>query len=567
MRKWAASAVLAAFVLALLVRVSPLMRFPVWGSDAGEYYRIARDLVASGHVSTAYLGWGVTYPYFPGMFFVVGAIAFGGAELPAALNLAIPALGAFVVVPVFLIAAPRLRDDRPAVFAAALVAVAMPHAYATSHAIPATLGDLLVFTALAMALKARTDPRWLLLFGPTVPALVITHHLSAYFLAVALLLALVLRAMLMPTLPLTALAREVAVFGYVLGSALAFWFVYGGPWRNLIVAEASVQPWWLLFVALGAGLLGVAIAIAARRRRPVRYRPTVPDLRHGTVAYALGLGSMLSVVALGTLVIVPGTAILLSPVVPLMFLPLFVLLAFSATGRKALDLSRDGIDVTGWFLAFVLSAVAGIFVGPRVLVPYRHLEYIVVPLAILAGVGFIGTVDLARPRRGLRAAAIATAAGLLAASAAAAIPPPVVLANWNEGMAPQAFDAPYWARTNIRGGALVAADHRDSTLLFGFGNASATWDTARLTLLAPTFRDAQSEMASVSSPSGARRVEFVLIDADAERGAQLFPWEPAYPLRGEAVAKFSEPPFLKVFDSGFAQVYWVNWGCGAGPCS
>ena len=86
--------------------------YPFWGSDAGEYYRIAQDLLAGGHVSVAYSGWGATYPWFPGMFFVVDGLAFAGADLPAALNLGIPALGAFLVVPIFLVVGPRLRDDR-----------------------------------------------------------------------------------------------------------------------------------------------------------------------------------------------------------------------------------------------------------------------------------------------------------------------------------------------------------------------------------------------------------------------------------------------------------------------
>ena len=73
MRKSTASSLLAIVALALVLRLSPLTRFVYFGSDVGEYLRISRGLFATGHVALPYAGWGVTYPYFPGMFFLVAA--------------------------------------------------------------------------------------------------------------------------------------------------------------------------------------------------------------------------------------------------------------------------------------------------------------------------------------------------------------------------------------------------------------------------------------------------------------------------------------------------------------
>src|SRR5947208_7094885 len=87
------------------VRLSPLWSFLYWGSDTGEYFAILRDLVRTGHISTTYDGWGVTYPYFPGMFCLQGGLAhLSGLDLPTVLNYLVPTLGALSVVPIFLIA-------------------------------------------------------------------------------------------------------------------------------------------------------------------------------------------------------------------------------------------------------------------------------------------------------------------------------------------------------------------------------------------------------------------------------------------------------------------------------
>lgn len=130
---------------------------------------------------------------------------------------------------------------------------------------------------------------------------------------------------------------------------------------------------------------------------------------------------------------------------------------------------------------------------------------------------------------------------------------------------PQAVDAAYWSRLHVEG--LLAADHRASTLAFGFGSTDGTWDATRSPFLAETFTDARSGLLGVRSPSGVRDVGYVWIDRDTERGVQLYPWETALAMTPAAVAKFSDSPFLKVYDGGYARIYWIAWGCEAPTAS
>lgn len=564
MRRSTGLALAAIVVVAIAIRLSPLLTSLYWGSDFGEYFGILRFLSLRGGMPTHYLGWGTTYPWFPGMFFAQEALlGIGGLDLPTVLSLLVPVLGGLAVLPIFLISEEILHDDRVALFVAAFVAGVMPHVYPTSHTAPATVGDLLAFTTLLLFLRLRTDSRAGLPLVLVTGALVMTHHLSTYFLILMVLGGIVLRGLLRPMTWDEGTRRETAYAAFLLATTFAYWFGYATPFRDNILIDVNVQPWWILFVAFGALLALVALVIAGRRRVAWRYRPRYPSLRYSLAMFGLALAFVIGLAAGTVLGAIPGTSVSLPPIVLLDFAPLLVLLAFSSAGRKFFDFLRAGAATPAWFLALAASALAGSVVATRVLIPYRHVEYLVVPVAILAGAGFFRLLDLASPSRLRRTAAVLAGCGLLAGNFVVAIPPPSFVAGWNEGTAPAAMDGVFWAHGRLDG--LVAADHMASTNLFGFSGVNATWDTTVAPFFATGFADARPGLVGVPSPSGVRDVTYVWLDAVETQGVELRVWQPAVPMPPAAIAKFSESPFVKVYDDGYAQVYWIAWGCD-GSC-
>ena len=564
MRRSTGLALAAIVVAAIAIRLSPLLTSLYWGSDFGEYFGILRLLSVHGAMPTRYLGWGTTYPSFPGMFFAQEALAgIGGLDLPTVLSLLVPVLGGLAVLPIFLISQEVLRDDRVALFVAAFVAGVMPHVYATSHTAPATMGDLLAFATLLLFLRLRTDSRVGVPLVLVTGALVMTHHLSTYFLVLMVLGSLVLRGLLRPFVWDAGTRRETAYAGFLLVAVFTYWFGYATPFRDNILTDVNVQPWWLLFVAFGALLALLALVVAARRRVAWRYRPRYPSLRYSLAMFGLALAFVVGLTAGTILGAVPGTSVALPPIVLVDFAPLLILLAFSSAGRKFFDFAQAGTATSAWFLALAASAIAGSVVATRVLIPYRHVEYLIVPVALLAGVGFFRLLDLASPTRLRRTAAVFAGCALLAGNFAFAIPPPSFVAGWNEATQPVALNGVYWAGDHL--GGLVAADHMASTNLFGFGGVNATWDTTVAPFFATTWTDARLGLVGVPSPSGIRDVTYVWLDVVETQGVELRVWQPAVPMSPAAIAKFSESPFVKVYDDGFAQVYWIAWGCD-GSC-
>src|ERR1051325_1660069 len=127
--------------VALLVRLWPAVRYGVWGSDSGEYVYLTRQLVDGGEVRLGYHGWGLAYPYFPGLFVVSGAVsAMLGVDPFHAVLWTTPILAATLAILVGLLGYRITSDPRVAIVAGAFVAVSSTVVVTTSHAMPGTLG-------------------------------------------------------------------------------------------------------------------------------------------------------------------------------------------------------------------------------------------------------------------------------------------------------------------------------------------------------------------------------------------------------------------------------------------
>jgi hypothetical protein len=559
MRKSVALGLTAIFVGSVAIRLSPLLFFLYWGSDTGEYFAILRDLVRTGRVSHVYYGWGITYPYFPGMFFVqAGLIETAGLDVPTVLNLLVPMLGALAVVPMFLIAHRVTGDARVALFASAFLMGAIPQAYTTAHAAPATLGDLLALTGLFLFLRLRTDRAALVPLVLVTGALVATHHLSLYFFLLMVLGTIVIRGLVSPWRWTVGTRREVVYAAILLAGTFTYWLGYATTFRDSILSDVDIRPWWALIVLFPIGIGLLAALIVARTRVRWRHRPPYPGVRYRGAAYAAATGTILLLGVVAVVVGVPGTSFRVPPEGLLYFVPLVLLMSLAAPGRPFLDFEQDGLAVNAWLVALLGSAIVGITVAPRVLIPYRHMEYLVVPFAIFAGVGFFRTLDLTAIRKGRRMATLVVLGLLLGANALSALPPPSSLAGWREGTVPAAIDPAYWARDQVRG--LVVSDHHGSTIVFGFGGLNATWDRTRTPFSSAALADPCAGLRGIDSPSGLKDGAYVWIDRDMEVGVRLTPWETAAPMSPDVVARFDAAPFVKVFDNGYARLYWIEWG-------
>ncbi len=553
MRRSTIFALLSVTLLSIYLRLVPVMQHLYWGADFGEYFGVTQTLARGLALPDPYLGWGVTYYEFPGMNVLAAAASWAGLDVEAAAILVVPVLAALVVLPVFLITKEVTGRDWPALFAAGVLAVAMPHVYTTSHAIPGVLGDVLFASSLLLVLRLRKDGRLFLLLIPLSLALATVHHLSSFFLIVATFMVVFLR-ILLRGLPFAEVKRETSFLAFLVAANLAYWGLFTQRFREFLGFERV--PWWttaifLLFLPLALYLLALL-----RRRLSWTYRPSFPSPSRTLWLY--GVAVVLASLILTALLFVstPGTTISVTPEFIPFAAPIVALFLLAAPGRKQFDFLPGGGVLTATLLALLISWTIGATIAPTFLIPYRHLEYVTILLAVFAGVG---AVSVWRGVRRGRNGVIILLAALLILSAVTTFPTREAVGNHFEGIRAQGVSALHWANGRVEG--ITATDHRVSSVLFGFTGVRATWDTVSLPLHAPTFETARPEMEWVEVlPGGPGRIDYVLLDADLMKGVTLLPWDPAFPLSKEAQEKFLGAHYLKLYDDGYSQVFWVNWG-------
>jgi hypothetical protein len=560
MRKSTASALLAIFIFAVFIRLLPLTRYLVWGADIGEYYYIGTQLAANGMIPGTYDGWGFAYPHFPGMEIVVASASLLGMGSSMALSMMVPILASLVVFPIFMISTEITKDSRAGLVAAAFVAVVMPHVYATSHAMPASLGDLLFVACLLLFLKWSKNPKFGVLLFPTTLVLIVTHHLSTYFLLITLVFGIFLVQLLRDKTSREVLVRELAYVLFTVVMTALYWFIAAPGFTGEIISSEGALASPLLLGLLAVAFVAGALIVWARRRAYPNLVLRYPTYGRVIVSFAVVFVTSLSILLVNAFVVVPGTTIDLQPQIAILFLPLVLFISFAGPGSRPIGFHRNGVYPLAWTLAIALSTLAGVAMSSKALLPYRHMEYLMIPIAILAGAGVVhvfGLVHFAGSRRraGLAAAVVI---GLVVTNAAVAYPPSDLLGGWEEGSQPQTVSLALWTGKHADG--LIAADHRVSSLIFGWGEEDATWDTVTLVFHAEDFDDARQELESADSPSGTRRVEYVAFDRDTTGGVLLYPWDPAEPMSDEAIGKFEDAPFQKMYDDGYSSFFRINWG-------
>ncbi len=574
-------------LLLVFLALEPFLSYALFGSDTGEYYRLTATLLSTGTLphGAAYGGWGSAYPDFPGIYLLAGAGAGAlGIDAFSALTIIIPVVAVLSVFPLFLLVRRLYPHDTVALLAAAIASIAMPRLFSIAHPAPLALGDFLCVAALWMFVESRRDVRWFLPLSLTGGALIVTHHLSSYFFVVSALGGVFFLEMWRPRLWSRRFpARELAFLGGFATATFVFWFYGTTSFVTKVILTGLPYPSYVGFVAFELIALGViaTVAVLIRWRRG-RYRPHPGTVRLPTDRSLVRDLAVLSVVIFGLVSVIlfvpiPGTTQTTTPNAILWFSPLLALGIFAAGSRRAPSVARLGPFALTWLgalglsagLMLALSAFAG--TNPRyatiasfasTISADRHVEYLFLPLGLLFAIGIARLVARARDRAGRRAfyAAVLGVVVLLAVNAAIVYPPQSDFGGFEEGLTHG--DAALWMWIGIAAPSswVVASDHRLSSMVFGFDGNPATWVTTPALFTGTNASAAYAELRSVGAPNPAepRPVDLVAVDLVMLSGVALAPSASAPPMSSEAIAWFSELPFVPLYENGQNVVYLVD---------
>ena len=567
MKKWVWLTLLAIIFLAVLLRVLPLAKYAVWGSDTGEYYYLTNDLVGEGTMTTDYDGWGFGYPYFPGMFYLTGAVSMlAGTDLFLTLLVLTPVMSTLSVVFIFLMARRIGASDPAALIAAAFLTVSMPNVLTASHPMPGALADWMVIFCLFILLQSYNNKANLIILITASIALIITHHLSTYFLIISVLGIVLLREILkLPGSSIDRLRIDRAYIFFLVLMTLIFWRWYAGPFYEGVVEKglgSTIGNFLIPLAVVGLCLFYFAVT-AVRKYIHFRYRPEKYSDRRQAVLFSSFAVAGLITVILSTRFSLPPMESVPDPVLAVYLTPFLGLFIFGILGQNESEIREEGFFIMAWALAIVASMIVSMITGNQDIIVFRYFQYGMAPWAVLVGLGFVSAYTMVTKRRSRRNIVGITftivIVALVAAAGATAYPPRVAVAGFQEGIYDYEIDGVYWCRDNLEDGATVATDHRLSSMLFGLAGINGSWDSLYDTFHEERFEDIKDELANTTLPAGKKRVDYVVISNTFKEGVALVHYREAEGLTPEAEAKFLTAPFYKVYDSGKVQVYLIDW--------
>ncbi len=582
-RRWPIYALVAVMFGAMLMRLAPLLQFSLWGSDWGEYFHLTERLVDGGAHAETNLGWGRAYVDFPGLFDLTGCIALvtgvGTADSIIYVVPCVTAISSLVSACIVL----RL-DGGPyaALVTAILMAVVFPEVFTNSHPVPGPIGSVLLMGSLLVYLVGDTwrldedvdAERPMALYGLLMLlllALMVTHHMSHFFLILILGMALLMRMALVR-------GREPerdwwGIWSLVAALALAtgYWLGVAKTFREEVMVDLAGIPGYAMIVLAWVAMVALLLIGVGLRRR----RREVPDLSLWGVSHLTP--SILIYFVVGTILVAmvafigfPGTEIVAGGDLFLYVMPSVAVFAL-LIGSTDVALRRHGGHViVAWAAVLTLSFLAMSALGNQVLVPYRHVPYIMEALAVLAGIGAVHLIMMYRPSgepsRNARATVVIVGVVMVAVLALTAYPPKAVMGNFQEGTTASELGAVLWTRGGLPfpgadpedlSTGVVATDHRLSSMTFGIGGRMATWDSAGPVLHGSSDERLWSALEDIDTPHGDRPVTAVVLSDDFRTGAALGQFKSPSPVEGEAWDKLFEPPFYTAYDGGDVWVMLV----------
>lgn len=570
----------------MLMRLAPLLEFSLWGSDWGEYYGLVDGLVRTGAHQGTSVGWGRAYVDFTGLFDLSAAIVLlTGVGTPDTMTLVVPCVSAISCLLVACIVLRLGGGPWGSLVAAGVLALSFPVVYTNSHPVPGALGSVLLLAVLLVYIMGdawRRDeevdaPRPMVLYVLLILllfTLVITHHLSLFFGIMILGLAYLVRsAMVVGPEPQRSFW---GLWSLTAGLALAtvYWLLIADTFKEEVMVDLAGYPGWAMMAMAWAGLVALVVlgrVLSARVERPPRLLFWGPSLLVPSVVvyFIAAIAVVLAVAFFGF----PGTEIPLGATMVAYVLPTVIVFSLLVGSTDHVLRVNGGYVMVAWIAAVGLSFILASLAHSRVLIPYRHVPYLVDASAVLMGVGAVhlhrmlsrpeGRVQ--RPRVG-RAVLATAATAMVVLLALTAYPPKEVMGNFQEGTKESELGASLWVRGGLpwpgaeledTSSGAVATDHRMSSMVFGIGEAMATWDTAGPALLGEPRPSLWKSLDDVDTPNGDRPVTVVVISEDLRTGAALSQVEGPEPIDGVAWDKFFEPPFVKIYDGGDVWVLYV----------
>jgi hypothetical protein len=564
------------FFAATVIRAIPGWMNAAWGSDFGIYYGITKDFAENPELFRPYSGWGSLYNYFPVLYVFVAFLHFiTGAEIVWLLPRITPIFGGLAVL-VFYFAVKEIVSNKTiALLAAAFLAANPFHIYQTSHAAPMTVGHFFLILCLFFFIRKKKTMSSLTALYICSVLLVASHHLTTFFYLITIVFMTFYRNFISDKWTRD-LKGDIIYLIYFSSLTFLYWMFIATPIYRDALSSGLLIPSWAVVVLFFVGLFMLFFVAILRRK----YVPL--GIRKGIIKLAMLPSLLVSLIIISSFVLIfsffaiPNTGFKFHRLAVVFLVPTTIAVGFALYGMSVIKGEQAKGYVMGWLYPLFISLILTTVTWHASLFPFRHLEYIAYPLAILSAMGAYYYWKSLKKKEGVGDKIPVSKKWLTSRSFEYLVIMIIILSlisayavqrttsGYEESISEEVFDVVFWMKGNITGANFtVASDHRISQILWAEGY-NATSDEAYVIWFSENWTDSLVELETVNYSMP--QIGYVLIDHVMRfDGIQSNINETPKNMTPESYGKFAHPPFELIYrseslDGGkWAELYEVDW--------
>ena len=587
--------------IAIILRCLPGWTYPAWGNDFGIYYGITNTLVESGELFGQYLGWGQSYQYFPVLYAVTGFVHWiTGIDTMILMPRIAPIFGGLSVLIFYFVVKELLYSKKIAIFATMFLAVLPFHVYQTSHASPLTMGHFFIMLSMYLFIKYRQDNRYMTPLLISTLLLVMSHHLSTYFFLVSIIFIVFTENASIKQWTMH-IKKDIFYVIATSGMMFSYWIFVATPVfdlfmeRGLEIGPLQISSYFLimLFYLMFFSLFAV---INLKRKYDIfsERKKSTP----ASCIFMFSITLIISLIIMGvfTVIKIPWTNFSFTPIIIIYAIPLLLTISFGIAGLKQTRFIRNGYFIRGWMFGISLSFIFSLVTNSTVLYPHRHIEYLMVPLSIIAVYGLRGILlnsnrgKISRIRTKIpqlnldflhdhnhkwftirKPIYVVLIIVLIATNAVSIYPPHEEHLASYEVITHENLFIIDWMKENLDAEtAVVASDHRLSRMVESAG-FNTTRDDATNIFKEWNLTDYANDLyATGSNYSYENKITHVVIDDIMKDKILNIAFAESFYMRNESYDKFQVEPYTLIYrnatidpitmeETHWAEIYEIDW--------
>lgn len=421
-------------IFAIIIRSLPGWVNAAWGCDFGIYYGITKTVAETGAIFPPYSGWGSSYNEFPVLYMVNAFAAWiTGIDIFVIMPKLTPVFGGLSILIFYFFLNELLKDKKIALLSALFLAVLPFHVYQTSHASPLTMGHFFMMLSMYLFLKYRRNTRYILPLLISTILLIMSHHLTTYFYIIILIAIIFIENIKSKNWTETIkkdiyyiIISTAIIFSYwgliaktvyndFMGSGLSlgiiklegihiiilfyvlfftmFWFIKSSRKQHLFFEKFKFK-----FKKIKTNiLLGIKTAFPDSKKGlnnkkigNILWFKSKNQSGYFILKFLLMLAGFFSLMIFFLFVKIPWTNFTFTPLTIVYSFPLLITASLAVAGFGYVFRQKKGLFVCGWFLAVLISLFFALITNNSIILPDRHVEYIMAPIAVLAVYGLGG---------------------------------------------------------------------------------------------------------------------------------------------------------------------------------